>query len=1122
AKLSEAKLSAASAGVAISVAAVAGIAEAFESERSIMSSPEDLTKDFEELKTHKVVEDNKKVPHTNLEDKDFGVVIQNDETVLPKESLEADEHVESLDEGITTTEPEGECGETPEEPESKGKINGDANEKFEDEGTGLEESSEAGDYEDKGESDEGDGQEYPVGRKGKHYSTGNGNDRCEGGETHLKVSAHKSVHDESHLTGTESEAASDEENCNEPLEEYTATSGHTQFTTNIYSSVSVPMGQMPKPRGFMNDETMSPSQEFIRFAGPALMSTYERRKISSLPDSPVSDHSKSDATEGKDYQASASTISPASLLEEDRYCKQFAADIVSPKEKAVEHNLPLGMPEKMAANSTKLSPAPLSPQIKTPTSDCSVNSDLTPTAVAAAVESQSECTHYASYYESLADEKASRVPSETARRLQGDIKVEVASVIKGFPAYGHSASALDKESHNTKRSSEEKSDGLMKTTRDLSPVDSNLFGVHKEDSKMSISEGTTSDKSATPVDEVVAEDTFSHIASASTASLATSSLPEPTADDVSPSLHAEVGSPQSTEVDDSLSVSVVQTPTTFQETEMSPSREECPRPMSISPDYSPKTAKSTMPQQEPKSPEQATMSVEFSQESPDHSLALDFSKQSPEHLALGANFHIAENGPTEVDFSPPDKAGSGFVKGNIEKTMLFKDTDSTNAASVSPSDGSTPSINTPSQTASPVKCDPLLKATVPSEMTLMVVGSSQNNGSQQGMKSTQNEWSSYQKLSEVNQKSAHASGVPNDSKKCLPPQSRSNVDLCLVTSCEYRHPKTELSPSFINPNPLEYFANEANAEEEEKPFAKCGGRPPSGGKQHAKQCEETPATSISESAPSQTDSDVPPGTEECPSITADGNIDSEDDSETLPTDRTITHRHADPPPASIRDSVPSPPRPDVCMVDPEAMPATESLENLSKKEVSDKIAKKKSSSPARKTTTAKKKYPSKLDVKSDVKGGGDKDVKNATNTYASKGPKSVTSGSASSKAAGGAGVPNCPPVYLDLVYVPNHCNAKNVDADFFKRVRSSYYVVSGNDLAAQEPSRAVLDSLLEGKSQWGNNMQVTLIPTHDSVVMREWYQETHEKQQNLNITVLASSSTVVMQDESFPACKIEL
>ena len=63
-------------------------------------------------------------------------------------------------------------------------------------------------------------------------------------------------------------------------------------------------------------------------------------------------------------------------------------------------------------------------------------------------------------------------------------------------------------------------------------------------------------------------------------------------------------------------------------------------------------------------------------------------------------------------------------------------------------------------------------------------------------------------------------------------------------------------------------------------------------------------------------------------------------------------------------------------------------------------------------------------------------------------------------------------MYLDLVYIPNHSNSKNVDVEFFKRVRSSYYVVSGNDSAAEEPSRAVLDSLLEGKAQWESNMQV--------------------------------------------------
>lgn len=65
-------------------------------------------------------------------------------------------------------------------------------------------------------------------------------------------------------------------------------------------------------------------------------------------------------------------------------------------------------------------------------------------------------------------------------------------------------------------------------------------------------------------------------------------------------------------------------------------------------------------------------------------------------------------------------------------------------------------------------------------------------------------------------------------------------------------------------------------------------------------------------------------------------------------------------------------------------------------------------------------------------------------------------------------------MYMDLVYIPNHSSAKNVDAEFFNRVRSSYYVVSGNDLTTQEPSRAVLDALLEGKARWDNNMQVSL------------------------------------------------
>lgn len=51
--------------------------------------------------------------------------------------------------------------------------------------------------------------------------------------------------------------------------------------------------------------------------------------------------------------------------------------------------------------------------------------------------------------------------------------------------------------------------------------------------------------------------------------------------------------------------------------------------------------------------------------------------------------------------------------------------------------------------------------------------------------------------------------------------------------------------------------------------------------------------------------------------------------------------------------------------------------------------------------------------------------------------------------------------------------------------------------------------------------QVTLIPTFDSLAMHEWYQESHDRQRELRITVLGSNSTVAMQEETFPACKVE-
>ncbi|KAJ7335834.1 hypothetical protein JRQ81_013775 [Phrynocephalus forsythii] len=1616
--------------VAATMAAV-GVAvsgQELEVERSLMSSPEDLTKDFEELKAEEIEVVKEMKPQLEVIENEAKLTETEQKEVYDIQKEKTGGPDVSPDEGITTTEPEGECEQTPEELEPVEKDQADDNEKFEDEGTGLEESSEAGDYEEKAETEEaeeqGDNEEEeallsvrkqdmmatveagqaerevtgtPEHEKKKELrydekaefraeveeqdeenadetvekaeteeteeevedKTENVKDeeeeteKVEAGEDYVMAVVDKAAeagemddkydlhiitptkHPETHLPakepassiqdetlpgGSESEATvSDEENREDQPEEFTATSGYTQSTIEI-SSEPTPMDEMSTPRDVMSDETNneeseSPSQEYVnitKYESALYSQDFTRPKLPSpLPDAfnGLSEGSKTDATEGKDYNVSASTISPPSPLEEDRFNKSAFKDAYFQQESEVKSAGKLEISEALdeknsPTGSLDESPVALSPVAKTPLSERSVNFSLTPNEIKVLSEpaafislpEKTQDTHeeqcpspedktlevvspsqsatgsagHTPYYQSPTDEKSSQLSSEVSGKAtdtpiiieESDAKdslvkhrispmdepvpdsespfEKVLSPLRSPPLIGSEAPydaflTADAKSptREAKASFEEKgekngsplekspvsevstsisasmfqdeqaekdvqlsplkSDFLLEKQNDHSEsseaqaalgleerklgeasptqVDISHFSCFKEDTKMSISEGTISDKSATPVDEVVAEDTYSHIegvASVSTASVATSSFPEPTTDDVSPSLHAEVGSPHSTEVDDSLSVSVVQTPTTFQETEMSPSKEECPRPMSISPDLSPKTAKSRTPIQDHRSPEQSTMSVEFGQDSPEQSLAMDFSRQSPEHPLPGAaTHHISENGPTEVDYSPSDMQEHAFPSkiSPVDQACYSQEKDLSEIISVSQIEASpsSSSAHTPSQASSPLQEEtiagipqatsmPLHSAFPPEkthglgeklspksdlspltpqetsplyspgfsesprasketaaagespplslhissdktfgyhtsgvqdaltnhsqdlaayteqrdadettrtlealnysyngtgkitkspeavsyifEKTGKITGSSDTldysyvatgkttrspeadsyayETIEQATKSSEafdytgekatlsSESGSYsyeatgrtskspetvsysyeatEKTSKSPESVSYSYEVTGKASR-LPdavsyhceadkyfasekPETRQDVDLCLVSSCEYKHPKTELSPSFINPNPLEWFASEEQSQEQEKPLTQSGGgQPPSGGKQQARLCGETPPTSVSESAPSQTDSDVPPETEECPSITADANIDSEDESETIPTDKTITYEHIDPPPLPVHDRSPSPRHPDVSMVDPETLPIDQNLGKPLRKDLKEKTktkkqgTKTKSSSPAKKsdskskqvaspkpaglkesldkvsrTASPKKKESvekaaknvSTPEIKSSRNEEKDKETKNAANSTTSKSAKTATAGPGSGKSTKSITVPPGPPVYLDLVYIPNHSNSKNVDVEFFKRVRSSYYVVSGNDPAAEEPSRAVLDSLLEGKAQWGSNMQVTLIPTHDSEVMREWYQETHEKQQDLNIMVLASSSTVVMQDESFPACKIEL
>uniref|UniRef100_A0A1A7WYR0 Microtubule-associated protein 1B n=1 Tax=Iconisemion striatum TaxID=60296 RepID=A0A1A7WYR0_9TELE len=1254
----------------------AAVTKDLEAERSLMSSPEDLTKDFEQLRADELVEDEATVEQNEERE---ASVIQQEQTVQTKESPEA---LESMDEGITTTEAEGDSGGTPEEQILKEKVNGSVCEKFEDEGTVMEETSEAGDYEEKGETEEvyepqkeeADASslthcpeehhaDHDELKESDNYKDSDDviNEKVEDklgspkeverqnppGSASPKISSPvspaASIHGEMLPVGFESSTASDDDNRGEPPDEFTATSGHTQSTLEI-SSVPTPLDEMLTPRDIMsdeatNDETGSPSEDVDRL-GKSTSGEFDK-KLSPIQDLPELSHSQSDATEGHDYNHSASSISPPSSLEEDKICKGFTST-----EKPEEFHSSQKSHEKYDADPAKLGAVfPTLPFVRSPSVEAKdifkppatfdapveLSSTLAGITLATVDSSKSpddkpleeanspQSSGHTPYYQSPVDERVDILPIASEDKSQGPVIVEVTSdkedssnrvtpepeetELEHSSPVEREVSSPKSTPHTEpespckespfdiefKKSVENNHLAMSSVPLTKHEFDTNLFATFKEENKMSISEGTTSDKSGTPLEEVVAEDTFSHLASASTASLATSSLPEPTTG--SPSLHAEVGSPHSTEVDDSLSVSVVQTPTTFHEAEESPTKEDSPRPMSISPEISPKI-KSKAQLQDTKSPEHSAMSVEFGQESPDHSLALDFSKQSPEHQSLGSSSHATENGPTEVDYSLSD--GTDLKEAEEPKTAAenpchFEESESVCATSATPLDASqcTPSITTPCQMAemshaeveltdkSPVTRSPHLSPVlggpqakdIPSPISQSVDSTIKFDSQQLYDKSPSppkpsspstsfnlSKGNTPSPVKETNPFKCDALSLENNSpvspkvpsplqlplssdpfdyssrcgskepdttKKSPCAPSKTDVDLCLVTSCEFRHPKTELSPSFINPSPLEYFINEENVLEEEKLLVKSGGGPPPpGGKLSAKQCEDTPPTSISESAPSQTDSDVPPGTEECPSITADANIDSEDDSETLPTDRTLTYRQADPPPVALRDSAPTSGSHDACMMDPEALKAEENLHNANTNggdKPSKKKLSKKSSSPARKSGLSKVKDSKTASPRKGV--GEGKDAKNATNTSASKGVKTTALGPGGGKVSA---LSNCPPMYMDLVYIPNHCSAKNVDADFFKRVRSSYYVVSGNDLTAQEPSRAVLDALLEGKAQWGNNMQVTLIPTHDTDVMREWYQETHDKQQELNIMVLASSSTVVMQDESFPACKIEL
>ncbi|XP_059175389.1 microtubule-associated protein futsch-like isoform X2 [Physella acuta] len=121
--------------------------------------------------------------------------------------------------------------------------------------------------------------------------------------------------------------------------------------------------------------------------------------------------------------------------------------------------------------------------------------------------------------------------------------------------------------------------------------------------------------------------------------------------------------------------------------------------------------------------------------------------------------------------------------------------------------------------------------------------------------------------------------------------------------------------------------------------------------------------------------------------------------------------------------------------------------------------------------------------------------------------------------------PPLPPMtafYVDLTYIPNHGDSAYSDAEFFKRVRARYYVLS-----SMSPNPQILDCLMEAKATWEQkDLEVTLIPTYDNETLRHWVGLNKEKLQELRIdlTPAVSRCTIQLQDleTSLPAYRLEV
>lgn len=196
----------------------------------------------------------------------------------------------------------------------------------------------------------------------------------------------------------------------------------------------------------------------------------------------------------------------------------------------------------------------------------------------------------------------------------------------------------------------------------------------------------------------------------------------------------------------------------------------------------------------------------------------------------------------------------------------------------------------------------------------------------------------------------HLSG-PQSLFSDIPPH---DVDLCLVSPCEFEHHKSPDNQTGLPSPGIHKFSPESDqSQEPAKSLLQCNNNSVC----FSSQGQETTPTSVSDSLPTVSDSDIPPATGECPSISED--LDSDEESADIfpphfPHDHhsshsfhiDLTHSSSDPPPAPMKDLPPLPPQPGACMVDPEVDSQGKTSKNVAVK------AKKSSTSGTQKMTVA--------------------------------------------------------------------------------------------------------------------------------------------------------------------------